>query len=106
MLNAMLNFGMVFSLGAICVMMWRWAGMHRQSIAIGRGWLLLIVWSVFWAQLLPEIWPNMPDEARRSLPEGTFVPAALLGGWFVPFVLVAIRRRGNTSSVDKGRIAQ
>jgi TRAP-type C4-dicarboxylate transport system permease small subunit len=85
----------IFNAGfvALMVLIWRVSKRPRWRIrSVVYGWAAVFLWAFLWAILLPFSLRGVMDS--RSLadtfPDGTIAAAALIGGWFLPLIVVAI----------------
>ena len=96
-----LSFG---SFIALMILVWRVSERPRWRVrAVVYGWGAVILWAFFWAVLMPTWFRGVMDAHTlvATFPDGTIAAAALLGGWFWPLILVALRSNRNRASRKK-----
>lgn len=102
MLSISLQIVEFVSIIALLVLVWRVSKRPSWRIrAVVYGWASFFLLSVFWCLLMPAFFKHMDLHLPvETFPDGTFVLAAIVFGWFWPTVIVGIsgylerRKRG------------
>jgi hypothetical protein len=93
MLSIVLQIIECVSFITLSVLIWRVSKWPKWRIrAVVYGWAAIFIWALFWSILLPMSLNRVMDSHLRAdtFPDGTIAAAALVGGWFWPFIIVVI----------------
>ncbi len=94
MLVAALQIAELASLAYLLSIIWRLSKRpHWRIRCVIYGWAAIFGWSLIWAVFAPSAFRSLLDskEMINAFLDGTIAMACLVGGWFYPAAIVAIR---------------
>ncbi len=85
---------MAVGLVGLLLAVWRLSARRAWRVrAVVYGWAAFFLYALLCAVILPSSLQGTldADTLARAFPDGTIAMAALVGGWFWPLVVVAVR---------------